>query len=121
MSNNHSIQHELVIVAATNAMRFPEVQAFLKPCRKLSNYSMLFSINEEDLLASCLKANPRGSVCIINLDTKHVVLLKGIFTQVKMTKLQLVDYCVRYEEIKQRINPILFEFQTLTKEELTIY
>ena len=113
--------NELVVVLTTNAMRFPEVQAFWKPCRKLKNYSMLFCMNEEDLIASCLKANHRGSVCIFNLETRHVLLLKGIFTQVKVTKLQSEDYYIQYKEISQRTTPILFEFQTLTKEELTIY
>lgn len=112
---------ELVVVMTTNAMKLPEVQAFWKPCRKLDTYAMLFCMDEEDLIASCMKANPRGSVCIFNLETKNVLLLKGIFTQVKVTKLQLEDYYVQYEEIKKRINPILFEFQTLTKEELEIY
>lgn len=124
MSNRRKKENtcnELVVVMATNAMRFPEVQAFWKPCRKLNTYSMLFCMEEEDLIASCIKANPRGSVCIFNLEIKHVILLKGIFTQAKVTKLQLEEYYVQYEEIKQRINPILFEFQTLTKEELTIY
>ncbi|WP_429951363.1 hypothetical protein IGJ55_000113 [Enterococcus sp. AZ170] len=78
-------------------------------------------MDDEDLIASCLKANPRGSVCILNLETKHVLLLKGIFTQVKVTKVQSKDYYVEYEEMRQRINPMLFEIQTLTKEELMIY
>ncbi len=124
MSNRRKKENtcnELVVVMATNAMRFPEVQAFWKSCRKRNTYSMLFFMDEQDLIASCIKANPRGSVCIFNLETKNVLLLKGIFTQAKVTKLQLEDYYVQYEEIKQRINPILFEFQTLTKEELTIY
>ncbi|MGM0218552.1 hypothetical protein IGI43_001662 [Enterococcus sp. AZ126] len=31
------------------------------------------------------------------------------------------EYKNQYEEIRQRINPILFEFQTLRREELVIH
>lgn len=82
---------------------------------------MLFSMDEIDLIASCLKANPWGSVCIFNLEAKHVFLFKEIFTQVKGTKLQTKDYYVQYEEMRQKNNSILFEFKRLTKKELTIY
>ncbi|WP_206913491.1 hypothetical protein IGL98_003219 [Enterococcus sp. DIV0840] len=103
MSNRRKKENtcnELVVVMSINVMRFIKVQAFCELCRNLNNYSVLFFTNEENLLASCLKENPRDSVFIFNLEIKYAVFLKEIFTCIKVNKLQLEDYYVKYEETK---------------------
>ncbi|MGM0219279.1 hypothetical protein [Enterococcus sp. AZ126] len=121
MSNTQSIQHELVVVATTNAMRFPEIQFFYQPCRNTRDYSFLFAFEEDDLIVKGLKLFSRGSVAICNLETKKVTLMQGIFTLLDVNEEQIEEYKNQYEEIRQRINPILFEFQTLRREELVIH
>ncbi|WP_375179491.1 hypothetical protein [Enterococcus rotai] len=121
MSNEKSVTKEVVIVVATNTMKFPELQFFYHSCRNTKEYSFLFAFEEEDSVITCLEILPRGTVAFINLKTRRITLLQGLFTRIDITKKQLEDYKIQYEEIGQQINPILFEFQTLKRVELTIY